>query len=50
MRIQGNFCSAEFCHTKGFVSNSSYSLPGPSCSKLTMSLVNDSLKFTPSDT
>ena len=24
--------------------------PGPSCSKLTMSLVNDSLKFTLSDT
>ena len=24
--------------------------PGPSCSKLTMSLVNDSLKFTSSDT
>ena len=24
-------------------------LPGPSCSKLTMSLVNDSLKFTSSD-
>ena len=23
--------------------------PGPSCSKLTMSLVNDSLKFTSSD-
>ena len=26
------------------------SRPGPSCSKLTMSLVNDSLKFTSSDT
>ena len=26
------------------------SIPGPSCSKLTMSLVNDSLKFTSSDT
>ena len=25
-------------------------IPGPSCSKLTMSLVNDSLKFTSSDT
>ena len=25
-------------------------LSGPSCSKLTMSLVNDSLKFTSSDT
>ena len=25
-------------------------VPGPSCSKLTMSLVNDSLKFTSSDT
>ena len=25
-------------------------IPGPSCSKLTMSLVNDSLKFTLSDT
>ena len=25
-------------------------LPGPSCSKLTTSLVNDSLKFTSSDT
>ena len=25
-------------------------LPGPSCSKLTMSLVKDSLKFTSSDT
>ena len=24
--------------------------PGPGCSKLTMSLVNDSLKFTSSDT
>ena len=24
-------------------------IPGPSCSKLTMSLVNDSLKFTSSD-
>ena len=24
--------------------------PGPSCSKLTTSLVNDSLKFTSSDT
>ena len=24
--------------------------PGPSCSKLAMSLVNDSLKFTSSDT
>ena len=24
--------------------------PGPNCSKLTMSLVNDSLKFTSSDT
>ena len=24
--------------------------PGPSCSKLTMSLVNDLLKFTSSDT
>ena len=24
--------------------------PGPSCSKLSMSLVNDSLKFTSSDT
>ena len=27
-----------------------YWKPGPSCSKLTMSLVNDSLKFTLSDT
>ena len=26
-----------------------YFSPGPSCSKLTMSLVNDSLKFTSSD-
>ena len=25
-------------------------IPGPCCSKLTMSLVNDSLKFTSSDT
>ena len=25
-------------------------IPGPSCSKLTTSLVNDSLKFTSSDT
>ena len=24
-------------------------IPGPSCSKLTTSLVNNSLKFTPSD-
>ena len=27
-----------------------FSIPGPSCSKLTMSLVNGSLKFTSSDT
>ena len=27
-----------------------YTQPGPSCSKLTTSLVNDSLKFTSSDT
>ena len=27
-----------------------FKCPGPSCSKLTMSLVNDSLKFTSNDT
>ena len=30
--------------------NTNWERPGPSCSKLTTSLVNDSLKFTPSDT
>ena len=29
--------------------NTNYDTPGPSCSKLTTSLVNDSLKFTSSD-
>ena len=33
--------SAEFAHSMVSVNNKS----GPSCSKLTMSLVNDSLKF-----
>ena len=32
--------------TKGIMSKmTSFSQPGPSCSKLTVSLVNDSLKF-----
>ena len=43
-------------HHKNYKENSNVlkshhnSQPGPSCSKLTMSLVNDLLKFTSSDT
>ena len=35
---------------KALLSNVCSGKSGPSCSKLTMSLVNDSLKFTSSDT
>ena len=45
-------CALAFCYVKiGCVSISlTFKSSGPSCSKLTMSLVNDSLKFTSSDT
>ena len=33
-----------------YVMSTQEQIPGPSCSKLTMSLVNNSLKFTSSDT
>ena len=45
-------CSNNLAHTVNdtlSLSLAVLSKPGPSCSKLTMSLVNDSLKFTSSD-
>ena len=46
-------CLGMFAHPLGVIDrlcSVNVAIPGPSCSKLTMSLVNDSLKFTLSDT
>ena len=49
--IFGQGCTDAHAHLDLRCSQMAYiCFPGPSCSKLTMSLVNDSLKFTLSDT
>ena len=42
--------SIQYIEAHGMLLTKSQLLSGPSCSKLTSSLVNDSLKFTSSDT
>ena len=45
-----NWSSAEYAYSVVHVNRYVIYSPGPCCSKLTMSLVNDSLKLTLSDT
>ena len=48
--VKARFCIRIVCISIISAYFLTYSKSGPSCSKLTMSLVNDSLKFTSSDT
>ena len=46
----GLFVGRQFACVRNLCSGKISKISGSSCSKLMMSLVNDSLKFTPSDT